>query len=242
MKTKPFFLCHLLIAFLLTTFLCPYTKVFWDHLDRGFFHLLNDPMENRRWLQYFWAFSNHKMADWVEDGVYLLFFASYIVIPSEKSKSRKTAEVLFSILLISIIVFFINRILFREHIRLYRDSPTLVIDHCVRLSQEIPWLSIKDFSLKCFPADHATTAILLGFTYSFLVRGKLRLLACLYSCYLCLPRMATGAHWLSDVLVGSGTIALFFLSWAYCLPVQKTVVGWLERLFSLFRTKKIASN
>jgi len=235
MKIKTLFICHLCIAFLLGTFLWPVTKVYWDLLDLFFFRLLNDPLENNKLLQYFWAFSNHKAADWIEDIVFFIFFYLYVSTPSEKNKLRKVAELSFCVLLIAFIIFFINKTFFREQVRILRDSPTLLIDQCVRLSYEIPWLSIKDTSPKCFPADHATTALLFAFTYSFLMRHRLSILACLYSIYLCLPRMATGAHWLSDVLVGSGTIALFFLSWAYCTPVHQNIVDYLERFLRLFQ-------
>jgi membrane-associated phospholipid phosphatase len=38
-----------------------------------------------------------------------------------------------------------------------------------------------------------------------------------------MPRLITGAHWLSDVLVGSGGIVLFFLSIAFCTPLANSL-------------------
>lgn len=242
MKIKSLLLCHLLMAVLLCSFFCSYTRVYWNYIDHAFFHFLNDPMENNTLLQHFWAFSNHKMADWVEDGIYGLLFITYILSPSAKSRTRKAAEFAFCVLLIGIILYSVNRIIFREQLTIYRDSPTMVIEHCVRLSKEIPWLKIKDFSPKCFPADHATTAILLAFTFSYIARGKPRVIACLYSVFLCLPRMATGAHWLSDMIVGSGSIVLFFLSWTYCTPLQTKTVAILERFFTRFHKKSLNIN
>jgi Kdo2-lipid A phosphotransferase len=241
MKIKSLLFCHLFIVLLLSTFLCPTTKVLWSKLDLWFFHFLNDPMENRRWLQYFWAFANHKNADWVEDVVFFALSFLYVMRPSDKPKARKIAEIIFCIFVISMIILFINRIFFHEQLRILRDSPTIIVESCVRISYEIPWMSIKDISAKCFPADHATTALLFGSMYSFLAKRWLRAIAIIYCAFLCLPRMAVGAHWLSDALVGSGTIVLFSLSWTYCLPIRTSIISWLERFICFFQRKKINS-
>lgn len=241
MKIRLLLLCHLLIAILLSTFLWPVTKVYWDKIDLFFFHLLNDPMENNRFLQYFWGFSNHHNADWVEDLVFLVLLVVYIYKPSSKSRTRKVAECLFSLLLMGAILYFVGRLFFRIHLRILRDSPSIVVESCVRLSQEIPWLSLKDISTKSFPADHAITAFLFASIYTFLTRNALSCIAIIYCSYVSLPRMAVGAHWLSDALVGSGTIVLFFLSWTYCTPVHRYAVDRLERFFCFFQKKKVTS-
>ena len=118
---------------------------------------------------------------------------------------------------------------------IYRDSPTLVVENCVRLSEKISWMRIKDDSNKCFPADHATTAILFAATYAFYAGRRLGTAACAYAVFLCMPRMIVGAHWLSDVIIGSGSIALVLLSWAFCTPMHVFCIEKIETFFTFFR-------
>jgi len=47
--------------------------------------------------------------------------------------------------------------------------------------------------------------------------------------------LITGAHWLSDVLVGSGTITIVTLSWAFCTPLFTRFVDSCERFFTRLR-------
>jgi membrane-associated phospholipid phosphatase len=110
-------------------------------------------------------------------------------------------------------------------------SPTMVIDDSIRLSKEIPWMKIKDGSSKSFPGDHGTTALLFAASFSYLAGWRLGILASFYAAFLCMPRLITGAHWLSDVLVGSGTITMIFLSWAFCTPLFSRFTDGCQRLF-----------
>ncbi|HUD01091.1 MAG TPA: hypothetical protein VMR37_02075, partial [Rhabdochlamydiaceae bacterium] len=74
MKWKPLFLCHLAIAVLLGSFLWPATFALWQSFDTLVFKTLNHTLEGHPWVQVFWAFINHRKADLVEDGIFLLFF------------------------------------------------------------------------------------------------------------------------------------------------------------------------
>jgi Kdo2-lipid A phosphotransferase len=234
MKFRALLYCHLMIFFLLGTFTWAPTRVYWDQLDLFFFHLLNDPLHTHPSLQIFWAFANHKWADWIEDLCILGFFYAYVRNAPKMLRKRKIAELLFCTLYIALIIFFVNRLLFRSHLQFPRESPTLVVDGSLHLSDAINWLHIKDESTKCFPADHATTAILFGASFSYFAGWRFGIPASLYALFLSLPRMAAGAHWLSDALVGSGTIVLFFLSWALCTPLHRLIIDFWEWLFSLF--------
>jgi Kdo2-lipid A phosphotransferase len=92
-------------------------------------------------------------------------------------------------------------------------------------------MSTKDDSSKSFPGDHGTTALLFAASFSYLAGWRLGLLASLYAAFLCMPRLITGAHWLSDVIVGSGTITILFLSWAFCTPLFVKFTDMCERFF-----------
>lgn len=231
-RFKILLLWHVIAALLFASLFWPVTKIYWDVVDIAFFKMINSTLKDHPFWQLFWALANHKLADWVEDLCVLCFFIAYVRQTHRTLRKRKIAELLFCILYIGAIIYFINRILFRENLCIPRLSPTLVVDDSVRLSEEITWMSIKDDSSYSFPGDHGTTALLFAASFSYLAGWRLGLLASLYAAFLCMPRLITGAHWLSDVIVGSGTITIVFLSWAFCTPMFAKFTEGCERFFT----------
>ncbi len=230
--------CHLAILLLLFTFFWAPTSAYWEMLDVGFFKLINGTLEGNPTLQLFWAFANHRLADWVEDLFILGFFTALIYSLPKGERIRGIAKLLFCILYVAAILFFVNRMIFREHTPLYRNSPSLVIENCVYLPDEISWMKTKCDSVKCFPSDHATTALFFAGIYTVLARRKGGIIGCFYAAFLCMPRMIVGAHWISDVLVGSGSIVLFFLGWAFCTPLHLYCTERIESFLKLFTRLK----
>jgi len=228
---KLLLLCHLAILLLLFSLTSPALAKLWGKIDAAIFSFLNGSLKDSLFLQHFWAFANHKLADWIEDFVILLFFVAYVQSQPKEERLKSCARLLFMILYVAAIIYFVNFLFFRHFLIIHRDSPTLVIDSSLHLSDQIPWLKIKDDSSRSFPGDHGTTALLFAAFFSSYARRGLALLASLYALFLCLPRMVTGAHWFSDIVVGSGSIALFFWSLAFCTPLQQWVSSALHRLF-----------
>jgi membrane-associated phospholipid phosphatase len=237
-KLKILLLCHILGALLMVSLFWPITHACWQTLDIAFFKLINSTLRDRPNWQLFWALANHKLADWVEDICILAFFIAHVRMAHKSLRKRKISELIFCVLYIAAILYFVNRIVFRENLDIPRLSPTLVVDDSVRLSQEINWMKIKDDSSKSFPGDHGTTALLFAASFSYLAGWRLGILACLYGAFLCLPRLITGAHWLSDIIVGSGTITLIFLSWAFCTPLLCRFTTFCENLLTPKKTKE----
>lgn len=230
MQIKRLAICHALAALLLISLFSPLS--FWAFIDIPFFKWINSSLEGRPNWQLFWALANHKWADWVEDLCVLLFFFAYVRQASRGFRIKRIAELLVCVLCIAAIIYCVNKTLFRENLKIPRLSPTLVIDPCVHLSDEISWMKIKDESSASFPGDHATTAVLFATMFTYLAGWRLGWLATCYAIFLCLPRLITGAHWLSDVLVGSGSIALVSLSWVFCTPLFARSTNLLTRLLS----------
>jgi membrane-associated phospholipid phosphatase len=193
--------------------------------------MINSTLENRPTWQLFWAMANHKLADWIEDLVVLGFFIAYVRAAHKSLRLHRVSQLIFCVVYIAAIIYFVNRMIFRENLNIPRLSPTLVVDDSIRLSREIPWMKIKDDSSKSFPGDHGTTALLFASSFAFLAGWRLGILAALYAAFLCMPRLITGAHWLSDVVVGSGTITIVFLSWAFCTPLFARFTSACERFF-----------
>jgi len=236
-KLRSLFLLQTLLTLLLASLLWPKTAIYWQKLDIAFFKLINQSLLDNHYWQVFWACANHKYADWVEDLCILVFFTIWIQKSECSLRKIRIAQLLFCILYIVFILFFVNRMLFRDFISIPRSSPSLVIENSVMLSQEIPWMKIKDISKASFPGDHATTALLFAASFSYLAGWRFAIAAWLYAGFLCIPRLITGAHWLSDVIVGSGGITLFFLSIAFCTPLAHRISSYFVRILNKKQTE-----
>ncbi|MFI5334459.1 MAG: phosphatase PAP2 family protein [Chlamydiales bacterium] len=237
-KIRKLIAWQLLMALMIASFIYGPTASLWNQLDVAFFRLINGSLKEGKYWQIFWACANHRMADWVEDVCILGFYLLLLRKTAKHLRPKKGAEILFTIFLIAFTVLFINRKLFSSYLKIPRISPTRAVEGSIRLSELVPWLHVKDGSARSFPGDHGTTAILFAASYMILAGWRLGVFAILYGAFLCLPRLFTGAHWLSDVIVGSGCIAIFVLSWAFCSPFAHHVSNKLLKILRLFSTKK----
>lgn len=230
---------HLLIAALVAILFYDVHHGPFSPLDKGCFRLLNSWVAESSLWQNFWAMANHRMADWVEDVVFILFFYWMIRSTAKSEQPRKIAEILFFILFASFIILVANELLFRVLLHIRRDSPTLIMDDFTNLSEKITWLKVKFKSPKSFPGDHATTALIFMATFTYLARKhKLILFSAIsYGIFLCLPRLIAGAHWLSDILVGSGSIVAIFFGWAFYTPLAEKCIQKLEKSLLYLRKK-----
>lgn len=229
-KLKPFLLCHLIVIGLIGSWNIPFTRALWDSLDHQIFLFFNQCLQSSPFWQTFWAIANHKYADWVFDGFILYFISTYILFSPHHLKWRRAFEVLYAILVTLFTITCINRYLFTDLIILHRNSPSIVSPMIAILRNAVPWIQIKTTARNSFPADHATTATLFILTMNILLSGKKRLFATLTGLFFILPRLIAGAHWVTDVLIGSLPIALCVIAWTFCTPLYHKFVSTCERL------------
>ncbi|MCF7852708.1 MAG: phosphatase PAP2 family protein [Simkaniaceae bacterium] len=227
-KFKSIFKVHLMIFLLFATWLSPYTRPLWDKLDHWTFVALNHWIENSSFWQTFWAMANHKYADWLFDAFILLFVGSYIVKAPKHLKLRRVAEVLFCIIITAATIILINRLIFKDWIVIPRKSPSLVTPMSALLNEIIPWMHIKTSARFSFPGDHGTTALMFICMMNLLLDKPKALLATLVGIFFILPRLIVGAHWLTDIIIGSLSISLFTIAWTFFTPLYHVVVSKLE--------------
>ena len=238
-RLKPFLLCHIILALLLSSLICPYLQThFWGKVDLNLFYFFNTPLKSSGTLRFLTGILNHPLADWFEDLCILGFYlAAIYAVPKEKRLER-ISQFLFCVFCIALTIVLINRLFFRDLLHFRRPSPTRVIDNAIYLKDYIPWIT-KDNSAKSFPGDHATTTLMFACSYAYLVRGRLAIAALIYGFFLCLPRLIVGAHWFTDIFLGTGTIVYLTLTWAFCSPLADKSIQKIQKILKSFRNEKL---
>lgn len=219
-------LALLSIIMLISSFLFPPTRYLWDLVDQKLFLFLNSWIVTGKFSQNFWAIINYKYFDWVHDIAFLTFFAIFIKRAPKGEKWNRVLQLLFAVALIALIIV-VSRHLFSTTFRIPRDSPSLHFPDCTRLSKEVTWMRVKDYSRNSFPSGHGITACFFVGIVHILMGARMGIFATFYAIFFILPRLIVGSHWLSDILVGSASIAILSLAVGYCTP--------LAQLFTLRR-------
>lgn len=122
-----------------------------------------------------------------------------------------------------------------------RESPTRWYSDA-NLVSSLSAIATKDSAGNSFPGDHGL--MLMVFT-AFLWRFSFRwltLLSALCVVLLSAPRLMIGAHWFSDIYMGSLSIALIGLPWILCTPLAKRLVDWFEMKLAWLPFKSLESS
>ncbi|MBX3488760.1 DUF368 domain-containing protein [Parvibaculum sp.] len=216
---------HLLIwtgaAFVLAgSWFWPETRALWDAFDLAIFRALNATVAASDAIAFFWALTGDRRFDYFSALIVLII---YLVVISRGDLARFRFGVAFggvvSILLLVIIA------LQRELIEYPRPSPTLVLDATHSIRDFIPWSRAKEASATSFPGDHATVMMILALTWGLGLGRRLGTLAAVLTIVFALPRMAAGAHWTTDALIGGGFVTLLTAA----LLLGTPLVHYLQR-------------
>lgn len=98
-----------------------------------------------------------------------------------------------------------------------------------KVSQLTGW-NTKDYSASSFPGDHGTFLMIFTF-FMWRYLGRRAFLAGLAVVLVfSLPRIMSGAHWVSDVYVGAVSVNLIVLSWMLLTPASDWIIHRLMKL------------
>ena len=236
MQNKKHILRFILFSFLslmlLFFWIFPLTGVYFDRLDSAVYYFLNSSLEKGESWQLFWAVTNVRIFD-IAGGLLVLvmllfhtYSAQYSEINSENN-ARPSGK-FFSFIVFILISIIVNKIIFSTGLALIdyqRQSPSLVLEGGIRLSEFITSFEFKDASKDCFPGDHA--AVLLCSTVYFFIYGnkKQGIIASFVLLPFMLPRLVVGAHWFTDCLVGSTFILINSFNIWINIPVINKVIN-----------------
>ena len=223
---RRFFACHIAAALLILSWVIPGGQTLWHHIDRACYDLLSPLLTSDRPVRLFWAFWNSRVADWLHDVVIALFFARYII---SGPKRRRFAEMVTAVAIGIASITVVNH---ADFLRFDKESPAKLFD-LPHLAKETPGLSFNEISSSSFPSDHAVTGILFAAVIAILMGRRAGAIAALYAiAFFALPRLTIGGHWLSDIVVGSGSIALIIIGWCYGTPFATRIADGIEWLIA----------
>ena len=218
-----FHLLEILVFLLFLSWLIYPLRLLWQNFDEIIFFSLNKILSCGESIKILIAWLNSRYGDWIYEGCVLLlyFFAAF-----KKKKIHFLYNFLFLVFCIFITQICVNFFLLRKVLEIARYSPSYQFFHFIDLSY-LSFPNNRIFSTHSFPADHATT-IFLCIIFSYYHLGKKNcLLLSIISCIFLLPRLIVGAHWLSDIIIGGGIIALAMS--ICCRPILLLINNYTKR-------------
>ena len=208
----------------------------WAFPDNAVFHFFNDPLATRHTLATFIAVINNRAFDLA---ALLIMGILYYAIFRRKDAAGKRRLVMAGIVMVVSAVI-INQV--SQVIPFERISPTLSVEQANRIG-DITGIYTKDASKSSFPGDHGL--MLMIFTAFVWRYGGFRYVpaAVLIIIIFSLPRIMSGAHWLTDIVVGSLSLTLISMSWLLLTPLSDLCVNFLvQRMPRISDITKIISH
>lgn len=188
----------LLIFLIALYFICP---CFFNMFDEKVFLFLNKFFLKFKFSQYVFGFLSHKNESWINIivmfgvNIVSIFICNYNFLIRKKLIFRMIYCVLsFQVILLT------NYIVFQNILYIRRNSPSVILDESIRLSVVLNNLDIKDYSNNSFPAGHALILIYWILFVNLQDSKVIKIISWVLGGLFVLPRLVTGAHWLSDTI------------------------------------------
>lgn len=220
-------LCSLLIF---CSWYLPAQHGFWLSLDTHIFYFFNQHILPDSFFAKFVAYVNKRSFDLII--LLVMGMLYYNTFRKQNYAGKRHLIIVGLVMVISAVL--INQI--GQNIPIDRPSPTLHFQDTHRVGV-VTGIATKDASGDSFPGDHG---LMLLIFCSFILRYlsfRSFLCALLITVVFSLPRVMAGAHWASDILVGSLSLTLLTTSWLLITPLSDIIIKWLEKVLP-FKEKK----
>jgi len=210
-------LCSLTAVLMIFSLTQPATLPYWMALDANAFHFMNGSLGKNTAWDMLWAAANNRLFDLIPGSILIFLFLRYALAAGTEAFPERAAA-----LLVCILYIIFTFVLFHDIWNFNRISPSGIIPDAQRLTTLQPAFLPKDYSSSSFPGDHAYVTLMASLLLWCLHRRHLfrfLLIPMIFS----LPRLMSGAHWMTDTLAGSGSIGLLMISFIRFTP-------WLSQL------------
>lgn len=199
----------------------------WDGLDGWFFSITNASLRLNRLWDGLWAITNHRLFD-----LPAALTMAALFLFSGRSSSPPQWATLPVHALIGALLGLLAQGLIHEWGTLSRLSPTLELPDSQRLSELTPWIRTKDVSRGSFPGDHGLILFTLTLYGWRLLEPWARWSTAAAAVLFTLPRLMSGAHWLTDILCGSIPVGLFTVGLYVGLGLERPIDRRLVPVFA----------
>ncbi len=206
----------------LALFLCWYLPVnhgFWFPLDSAIFHFFNHGLTQSRAYLWLVALTNNRAFDACSlVAMGLLMFSFWL--KEDASGRRRILMIGLTMLLIAVVI---NQL--AQHLMpVKRASPSLFFTDIYRVSDLLNFPT-KDASKDSFPGDHGMMLLIFaGVMWRYFGR-KAFVVALLIFVVFAFPRVMIGAHWFTDIAVGSLSAVLIGLPWCLLTPLSDKIIS-----------------
>ncbi|HEJ8015754.1 TPA: phosphatase PAP2 family protein [Serratia marcescens] len=210
------------VALFLSWFL-PANHGGWFTLDSAIFFFFNRHLATDPAFLHLVAITNNRAFDAISLLAMGLLYL-YFYLKQDASGRRRLVITGVVMLLTAVVLNQLGHLLPVKH-----PSPTLTFDNIHRVS-ELTGIPTKDASGDSFPGDHGMMLIIFScFMLRYFGRGAFAV-ALLITVIFSLPRVMIGAHWFTDIAVGSLSVVLVGASWVLMTPCSDWIVDRLNRL------------
>ncbi|EIC82870.1 phosphatase PAP2 family protein [Serratia sp. M24T3] len=209
------------IALFLSYYL-PANHGFWSPIDKSVFFFFNTRLATNETFLHLVAVTNNRAFDVCSLLAMGLLYLSYYV--KRDSAGRRKMIIVGIVMLLTAVV--LNQL--GHQLPVVHKSPSLSFPHVNRVS-ELTGIPTKDSSGDSFPGDHGM--MLMVFTV-FMLRylgARAFAIALLITVVFSMPRLMIGAHWFTDIMVGSLSVVLVGGSWWLMTPASDLLVNWLDK-------------
>ncbi len=201
----------------------PVNHGFWFPLDSNLFHFFNQGLVKSDAFLWLVAITNNRAFD----GFSLLAMGCLMLSfwLKEDVTGRRRILIIGLVMLLTAVI--INQL--AQHLMpVKRASPSLSLPNIYRVS-ELLHIPTKDASKDSFPGDHGMMLLIFsGFMLRYFGK-KAFAIALLIVVIFAFPRVMIGAHWLTDIVVGSLSAVLIGLPWVLMTPLSDRLIAVFDR-------------
>ncbi|WP_406643348.1 phosphatase PAP2 family protein [Pectobacterium brasiliense] len=201
----------------------PENHGFWLTLDSHIFFYFNRLLVDSPTFLHLVAITNNRAFDGCAlVAMGLLYLSFYLKATS--TERRRLLILGFIMLLTAVVLNQAGHLLPVQH-----ASPTLYFSGVNRVS-DLTGIPTKDASSDSFPGDHGMMLMIFA---AFMLRYFTRTAFAMGLAIMVIfssPRIMIGAHWFTDIAVGSLSVVLVGLSWWLLTPASDAAINLLNRL------------
>ena len=231
-RIVPILLLNILGLALFISWFVPANHGFWFPVDSTIFHFFNQGVAESRTYAWLLAIINNRAFD----GCSLLAMGCLMLSfwLKEDPAGRRRILIIGLVMLLSAVI--VNQL--AQHLMpVKRSSPSLFFPDAHRVSDYLS-ISTKDASKDSFPGDHGMMLLIFStFMWRYFGR-KAFAIALLIFVVFAFPRVMIGAHWFTDIAVGSLSAVLIGMPWILLTPLSDKTIALFDRYLPTSRNKK----